>query len=237
LGGFLAVLSRDLLLLPSLKRMSLFRFSTLALLFCVAFSIAHRSARGATPAPADEALVDIKKVDPTIVVDLRYAGTRNIVGRALYPPGMPALVRASVAQRLVRAQAYLQLHHYGLKIWDAYRPPLAQAQLWQLSHNGSYVADPSDGHGSLHTWGVAVDATMVDEKGEEVLMPTDFDAFTPGAGLHYHGSDLQVSYHLKLLQTAMRRGGFYGLRTEWWHFIAYDWKRFGPVQETKLSAQ
>jgi D-alanyl-D-alanine dipeptidase len=68
-------------------------------------------------------------------------------------------------------------------------------------------------------------------------MPTDFDAFTLGAGLHYHGSDLQVSYHLKLLQTAMRRGGFYGLRTEWWHFIAYDWKRFGPVQETKLSAQ
>ena len=35
----------------------------------------------------------------------------------------------------------------------------------------------------------------------------------------------------------MRRGGFYGLRTEWWHFIAYDWKKYGPVREIKLSAQ
>jgi D-alanyl-D-alanine dipeptidase len=42
---------------------------------------------------------------------------------------------------------------------------------------------------------------------------------------------------LKILQTAMRRGGFYGLRTEWWHFIAYNWKKFGPVREIKLSSQ
>ena len=60
--------------------------------------------------------MDIKKVDPTIVVELRYAGARNIAGRPLYPPNMPALVRASVAQRLVKAQVYLQTNHYGLKI-------------------------------------------------------------------------------------------------------------------------
>jgi zinc D-Ala-D-Ala dipeptidase len=112
-----------------------------------------------------------------------------------------------------------------------------QAQLWQLFRNASFVADPSDGRGSLHTWGVAVDATLVDEKGNEALMPTDFDDFTPKAALRYKGADPQVALNLKVLQTAMKHGGFYGLRTEWWHFIAYDWKKFGPVHEIKLSSQ
>jgi len=189
------------------------------------------------PDLSDEELVDIKKVDPTVIVELRYAGSRNIAGKSLYPPHMPALVRTSVAQRLVRAQAYLRANHYGLKIWDAYRPPLAQLQLWQLSPQTSYVADPNVRGGSLHTWGVAVDATLVDEQGNEVAMPTDFDVFTPAANLHYQGDNSAIRLHLKILQTAMRRGGFYGLRTEWWHFIAYDWKKFGPVREVRLSSQ
>lgn len=192
----------------------------------------------APPRPmSNDELVDIKKVDPTILVELRYAGSKNVAGRALYPPNMPALVRPSVAQRLVKAQAYLHMNHLGLKIWDAYRPPLAQAQLWQLFQNPAFVANPSEGRGSLHTWGVAVDATIVDDKSNEALMPTDFDQFTPDAALRYKGADSQIALNLKVLQTAMRRGGFYGLRTEWWHFISYDWKKYGPVREIKLSAQ
>ncbi len=38
-------------------------------------------------------LVDIKSVDPTIVIELRYAGANNVAGQALYPPGTRALVR------------------------------------------------------------------------------------------------------------------------------------------------
>lgn len=182
-------------------------------------------------------LVDIKKVDPSILVELRYAGARNIAGRPLYPSTMPALVRPSVALRLMKAQAYLRSNNYGLKIWDAYRPPLAQLQLWHLLPDNAFVADPSDGRGSLHSWGVAVDATMVDEHGKEVAMPTDFDVFTAAANLRYKGNDPHVHFHLRLLQTAMRRGGFYGLRTEWWHFISYDWKKYGPVDEVKFSSQ
>ena len=191
-----------------------------------------------TPIPiSNEELVDIKRLDPTILVELRYAGTNNIAGRPLYSPDMPALVRASVAQRLIKAQAYLQQSHHGLKIWDAYRPPVAQAQLWQLFRNASFVANPTDGRGSLHTWGVAVDATLVDEKGNELAMPTDFDAFTPAAGIHYKGNAPEVALHLRILQAAMKRAGFYGLRTEWWHFIAYNWKKFGPVHETNFSSR
>ena len=99
-------------------------------------------------------LVDIKTVDPTIVIELRYAGANNLTGRALYVPKTPALVRPEVASRLVAAQAILSRHHYGLKIWDAYRPKSVQMQLWQAVHNNAYVADPRVGAGSMHSRGL-----------------------------------------------------------------------------------
>ena len=184
-------------------------------------------------APVYDNLVDIREVDPTILVELRYATSQNITGRALYPADTPALVRPSTAARLAKAQAFLRSRHYGLKIWDAYRPLTAQMELWQRTHNRSYVADPERGNGSLHCWGVAIDATMVDAKGREVAMPSEFDEFSASAKLHYHGDDPAVKRNLKILQAAMKHGGFYGMRTEWWHFVAYDWKKYAPIREAK----
>jgi D-alanyl-D-alanine dipeptidase len=203
-------------------------------LFLVLIGSLALTARAAQMVSADPDLVDVCSADPTIRVELRYATPRNITGHALYSTEMPALVRPSVAQRLARAQEFLRAHHYGLKIWDAWRPQVAQMELWKMTHNGSYVADPAAGNGSLHTWGTAVDATLVDERGRDAIMPTEFDEFTSAAGLHYHGDDPAVKWRLKLLQVAMRRGGFYGMRTEWWHFVSYDWKKFGPIRDVKL---
>jgi zinc D-Ala-D-Ala dipeptidase len=183
--------------------------------------------------PVYDNLVDIRSVDPTILVELRYATPHNITGHGIYSPEMPALVRPTTAARLAKAQEFLRAHHYGLKIWDAYRPLAAQMELWQRTHDGAFVADPLTGNGSLHTWGVAIDATLVDEEGGEVAMPTAFDEFTSNAKLHYRGDDPLVQLHLKILQAAMRHGGFYGMRTEWWHFVAYDWKKYAPIREAK----
>jgi len=183
--------------------------------------------------PKYDNLVDLKIVDPTIRVELRYATASNIIGQPLYPPDLPALVRPSTAARLAKAQAFLRARGYGLKIWDAYRPVAAQMKLWAKTHDGAYVADPYDGNGSLHTWGVAVDATLVDQTGKDVSMPTAFDEFSSNAKLHYRGDDPVVKSHLKLLQAAMKHGGFYGMRNEWWHFVAYDWKKYAPIREAK----
>lgn len=185
----------------------------------------------------DSEFVDIKKVEPSIVIDLRYAGSNNVAHQPLYPPGTPALVRAGVAQRLKIAQDYLRKKGYGLKIWDAHRTRSAQGKLWQTTHNHSFVADPKEGRGSMHIRGAAVDATLVDAAGKDVPMPTDFDSFTPAALLEYRGKDSIVRANLNLLQKAMAHGGFYGLRTEWWHFCAPDWKRFDPVPELAIASQ
>lgn len=181
--------------------------------------------------------VDIKTVDKTIVIDLRYASSNNVAHRPLYPPGTPALVRASVAQRLGIVQEYLRKKGYGLKIWDAYRPQSTQEKLWQTTHNRSFVADPSEGRGSMHIRGAAIDATLVDAAGRDLPMPTDFDSFTPAALIEYKGRDPIVRGNLKLLQKAMAHGGFYGLRTEWWHFCVPDWKYYPAVPDLKWASQ
>ncbi|MEY2531297.1 MAG: zinc D-Ala-D-Ala dipeptidase [Verrucomicrobiota bacterium] len=182
-------------------------------------------------------LIDIKALAPTIVVELRYAGANNIVGRPLYPRGTRAMVRPEVAKRLALVEDFLRRHQHGLKIWDAYRPKSVQVQLWQASRMNEYVADPDTTNGSLHCWGLAVDATLVDYRNKPVPMPTDFDDFTPAAFWHYQGDNQYVRANLALLQKAMAQAGFYGLRAEWWHFITPDWKKYVPDPNFDFSSR
>jgi D-alanyl-D-alanine dipeptidase len=188
-------------------------------------------------ANAQAILVDVRSVDPTITVELRYAGRRNFLRHSLYPRGTHALARPEIASDLAAAQSILRRYQYGLKIWDAYRPAAVQAMLWQASHNDDYVANPDIGAGSLHSWGIAVDATLVDSRIRDVRMPTDFDDFTPAAMLPYMGSSLEVRRNLRLLRYAMHVAGFCGLRTEWWHFTILNWQKYVPPEKAKSAAQ
>src|SRR5207248_9262851 len=86
-------------------------------------------------------LVDISKVDPTIVIDLRYATEHNVTGHALYPPGTRALILPSVAQQLAGVQIYLKQYRFRSKILDAYRPKEAQDLLWKYAAKDQYVAN------------------------------------------------------------------------------------------------
>jgi len=168
-------------------------------------------------------------MDPTIVIEMRYATPRNCVGAAIYPPDFPCLARPEMAVRLHLVENMLRPWGYRLKIWDAYRPLTAHQKLWQKWAKRGFVANPTEGPGSLHSWGLAVDLTMVDLLGRDVSMPSDFDVFTPDASAVYHGSDKKAEFHLHLLQSAMGEAGFYGLTTEWWHFAVRDWAKSRPL--------
>jgi D-alanyl-D-alanine dipeptidase len=185
--------------------------------------------------PSELELLDIQSVDPSIVIELRYASRNNLTGHALYPPGTRALVRPEVGHRLAIAQRFLRRRAHGLKIWDAYRPRSTQVQLWRAAPANDYIADPETVNGSLHEWGVAVDATLVNSRSHPVMMPTDFDDFTPAAMLIYCGANRYIRSNLALLQAAMGAAGFYGQRREWWHFIAPDWKKHVPDPDLKVT--
>src|SRR5437870_5849085 len=187
-------------------------------------------------ANAGDAFVDVRSVDPTIIVELRYAGRNNLLGQPLYPYGTRGLARREVVLGLAKAQAFLRRYQYGLKIWDAYRPVAVQAKRWEASHNSDYVADPETGAGSLHSWGIAVDATLVDSWNNPVRMPSDFDDFTPAAMWRYLGPSRQVRAHVGSLQNAMLRAGFWGSRTELWYYTLAHWQKYLP-DEARRSAQ
>jgi zinc D-Ala-D-Ala dipeptidase len=219
-------------LVPEFSFHSMRRWTSLALLLLIVVVITTQSL--GTEASKLE-LVDIRSVDSSIVVELRYASPNNFTGHALYPPETRALVRPEVAQRLAIAQQFLRRQRHGLKIWDAYRPRSVQVQLWRAAPRDVYVADPETANGSLHTWGVAVDVTLVNSRNQPVIMPTDFDEFTPAAMLIYRGANQHIQSNLALLQAAMGAAGFYGHFREWWHFIAPEWKNHVPDPNLKVS--
>ncbi|MDZ4125866.1 MAG: M15 family metallopeptidase, partial [Hydrogenophaga sp.] len=76
-------------------------------------------------------LVNIQKINPRIIVELRYASKNNFTGKKIYQTNTCYLKKAT-ALKLDCVQKELETQGLGLKIWDGYRPPEAQKKLWEL---------------------------------------------------------------------------------------------------------
>lgn len=178
------------------------------------------------PTLAKAGLIEVREVDASIAIDLRYTRESVIARRPLYQPNMKALLRPETAVRLRRANDYVKQYGYRIKIWDAYRPPAAQLILWEASgYDDRFVANPYS-KPSQHSCGTAVDVTLVTKSGDEVKMPTGFDSFTPEAAAGYRHPDPEVSKRKQILQQAMTKAGFYPLPNEWWHFTDRRYKAY-----------
>jgi D-alanyl-D-alanine dipeptidase len=128
--------------------------------------------------------------------------------------------------------AWLAARQPGLTplVLDALRPQRVQQQLWDaLDGTGlrMYLADPA--RGSIHSFGMALDITLLDEAGRELDMGTGFDDLSERshpaleADLLARGglTAAQVA-NRQLLRDAMRHAGFVGINSEWWHFDCGD---------------
>jgi len=173
--------------------------------------------------PSWARLVDIRTVNRNIRLDIRYATANNFLKRKLYPISKCAL-RSSVAQKLALVQTDLEKVGLGLKVYDCYRPFSVTKQMWEVLPDPNYVANPA--RGSRHNRGAAVDLTLVDRTGKELEMPTPFDDFTAKAHRDYAGGSAQSRKNRQLLEDAMKKQGFIGITTEWWHFDSEDWQKF-----------
>ncbi|MGB0774977.1 MAG: M15 family metallopeptidase [Akkermansiaceae bacterium] len=178
------------------------------------------------PVLAKAGLIRISEVDRSIVTDLQYKGATTISKQPLYPQRFPAVLKPETAVRLKRANDLVKAHGMRILVWDAYRPPSAQDQLWHASgHNDTFVANPNNAP-SQHSCGTAVDVTLVTASGKRVKMPTGFDSFSKEAASRYPHTDSEVKKNLSILQTAMRQAGFYPLPAEWWHYIDKNYKKY-----------
>jgi len=167
-----------------------------------------------------------------IAVDLRYAGVRNFVGRDLYGSLDCAWVHALAADGLERATAFVaaQAPGHRILVLDALRPHRVQILLWDhLDGSGlrQYVADPA--RGSIHSFGMALDVTLIGADGRELDMGTGFDEMNERShpkleAQHLASGALTAQHvaHRELLRGAMAAGGFNGIDNEWWHFDMLD---------------
>ena len=167
-----------------------------------------------------------------IAVDLRYATPDNFVGRDLYSPFDCAWLHRDAASALECAVAWLAVHRpdHHLLVLDALRPQRVQQQLWDALQGTEllgYIAEPS--RGSIHSFGMALDITIVGPDGRELDMGTGFDDLSERshpalelAMLERGEITQQQVDNRRLLRDAMFQAGFFGINSEWWHFDCGD---------------
>jgi D-alanyl-D-alanine dipeptidase len=165
---------------------------------------------------------------PGIAMDLRYATPDNFVGRNVYGGLDCAYLRREAADALEGAARWLATQRPGwtLVVLDALRPQRVQEALWAELEGTPltrYLAHPA--RRSIHSFGMAVDATLLDAQGRELDMGTGFDEMTPASHPEFEAEQLaqghltaQQLMHRGWLRAAMRLAGFHTISTEWWHF-------------------
>ena len=168
-------------------------------------------------------LVDIKEVNPHIIVDMKYATEDNFTKKKLYDSNT-CFLRRSTAVKLDAVQKELERMNLGLRVWDCYRPLSVQWVFWAIVPDERYVADPKKG--SRHNRASAVDLTLVDSQGKELQMPTGFDDFSLRAHHHYQDLPDQAIRNRELLKGLMEEAGFIPLPEEWWHYDDENWMQF-----------
>jgi D-alanyl-D-alanine dipeptidase len=183
--------------------------------------------------PAD--LAELVRLDPTIKLDIRYAGTNNFLGKPVYKEARAFLQRPA-AEALVRAHKALAPHGYGLMIHDGYRPWAITKLFWDMTSGfqREFVADPKTG--SKHNRGCAVDLTMYDlADGRIVQMPGEYDEMTPRSYPDYTGGTPEARARRDLLRKVMEAEGFIVEPNEWWHYNYKDWREY-PILDIPFSA-
>lgn len=181
-------------------------------------------------------LVDASSRVPGLVVEMRYAGSNNFVGRPIAGYAAPrCLLTLAAATALAAAQSDLARQGYGLKAFDCYRPARAVADFVAWATDAAdtrmkaefYPAvDKRDllrlgyiAARSAHSRGSTIDLTLVrSADGREVDMGTPFDWFGPESAPGWRRLTAGQSAGRRHLRGAMIRAGFAPYPQEWWHF-------------------
>lgn len=173
--------------------------------------------------------IHIAEADSSIAIDLMYTHADNFTGEVLYEDLKEAYLHPEAMKSLSEAQRFLKEQHpgYSLIVYDAARPMSVQQKMWNVVKGTSkyiYVSNPSRG-GGLHNYGLAVDVSILDDKGVSLPMGTPVDHLgkeahtTEEARLVAQGKITeQERKNRLLLRQIMKEAGFRPLPSEWWHF-------------------
>jgi D-alanyl-D-alanine dipeptidase len=197
------------------------------------FAVLCAQAIQAQDRPSD--FVDAASVVPGLLADIRYAGSRNFVGRPIDGYEAPrCLLARPAAEALAQVARDLAPQGIHIKVFDCYRPTRAVANFvrWARDLNdqkmkaefypnvdkrtlfgSGYIASRSG-----HSRGSTTDLTLARDDGKELDMGTPFDFFSPKSWPADPGISAEAHANRMLLANAMSRRGFRPYDREWWHF-------------------
>lgn len=174
-------------------------------------------------------LVDIAEMDSSIAVHLVYATPYNFLGKQLYHDLNKAFMLPEMAEKVLNAQRALKKIRpdLNLLIYDASRPVSVQHEMWNMVKGTEmmpYISNPNRGHG-MHSYGAAVDVTLMDCTGRPLPMGSEYDYFGVEANTDNEQQLLAEGRITKrelenrlLLRKVMTGAGLHIIRSEWWHF-------------------
>lgn len=186
------------------------------------------SAQGFDSLMRAHGMVEVTQLAPHIRVELKYATRDNFIGENMYGTLKKAYLHPNLARALARAQRALEAELPGHRflIYDAARPQSVQRRMYQAvagTPKKIYVAAPE--RGGRHNYGVAVDLTIIDDKGKPLDMGSPFDHFGEEAHLGNEEARVRAGIFSEAVprnRALMRRLlGAEGLRPydkEWWHY-------------------
>jgi D-alanyl-D-alanine dipeptidase len=181
------------------------------------------------------AFVDAATVVPGLIVEMRYAGSHNFVGRPIDGYEAPrCLLTKPAAAALAEVARDLAPRGFRIKVFDCYRPERAvmnfvrwARDLKDIAGKAEFYPDVDkrtlfrDGYiasQSGHSRGSTADLTLATGDGTALDMGTPFDFFSAKAWPASPAVTPEQHANRMVLASAMRRGGFRPYDREWWHF-------------------
>jgi D-alanyl-D-alanine dipeptidase len=177
------------------KRTMFQNYMILSIILCAGLICLGPFERGCDAAAMPEGFVDITRIIPSVVLDVRYFGPHNFVGEKVDGYDAPKCILTSkAANALAGVQEELKEFSLSLKIYDCYRPQKAVDHFvrWAKDVNDvktkkefyptvdkrnlfrdGYIAEKSG-----HSRGSTVDLTIV-----PVPVPVQ-EKYVPGQALH-----------------------------------------------------
>ena len=183
-----------------------------------------------------EGFVYVKDAIPEAIIDMRYYGNDNFIGRRIDGYHAPVAILSQEATFALRkANEEFNKLGYSIKIFDTYRPQQAVNDfvIWaadpdDVKMKSSYYpsVDKKDlfaegyiARRSGHTRGSTVDLTIVSNRtGLELDMGSPFDFFGP---ISHHRNDMitqEQASNRAFLRGVMENAGFRAYELEWWHY-------------------
>lgn len=176
---------------------------------------------------------------PNIALEIRYASTKNFMGRVVNGYSFPKVVLTKKAlDALKKAQAEFNQLGYCIKVFDAYRPQRAVDDFmqWIKAENDTlmkqryypqldkknlvpqgYIAEKSG-----HSRGSTIDLSLIyiegDKAGKELDMGGRWDYFGKRSNYDFPEISLKQQENRALLKDIMIKYGFVPYAQEWWHF-------------------